>query len=240
MPTIYKITNTVTGEIYVGGTVDYATRKSCHKHHLKRKTHHSSLLQKNWNKYGASAFVFEILEHVETRAQLHAREQFWIDQLHPTLNRCPLSSSPKGIKHTKAARRRMSEAHKGKKLSPESIAKRSAKQRGANHPFYGKPRDAKTRKKISRRIKEWFKTHEHPLEGKPVSDDTRDKVRRTLAHEIDQYSLTGTWLRRWRDAREAEETLGIWRTHIWACTAGKAKTAGGFIWRRATTKEGKR
>lgn len=61
---IYSITNTVTGKMYIGSTLDYKTRMKTHKTYLTRKKHSSKKLQNAWNKYGADKFLFSIIEQL--------------------------------------------------------------------------------------------------------------------------------------------------------------------------------
>ena len=78
---IYRIANSNTERCYVGSAVNISARWSLHKHQLANGIHHSTKLQRAWNKYGADTFVFEVLEVVTDKALLVSREQFWIDQL---------------------------------------------------------------------------------------------------------------------------------------------------------------
>lgn len=66
MAVIYQITNMVNGKFYIGSADSFARREWQHKYDLKRGAHKNPHLQASWNKYGADAFVFEILEVVPT------------------------------------------------------------------------------------------------------------------------------------------------------------------------------
>lgn len=59
---IYKITNLITGQIYIGLSVDCQSRIYVHKHKLKNNNHKNQHLQNSWNKYGEINFSFEIIE----------------------------------------------------------------------------------------------------------------------------------------------------------------------------------
>lgn len=48
---------------------------------------------------------------------------------------------------------------------------------------------------------------------------------------IVQYDLEGNKIKEWEGMKVASESLGIGKTNISACCRGKAKTAGGYIWR---------
>lgn len=56
------------------------------------------------------------------------REQWWIDTLKPDLNIQKIADSALGVKRTEETKRKCREAHLGKRLSEEAIAKRTAKQ----------------------------------------------------------------------------------------------------------------
>ena len=58
---VYSIENKVNGKCYIGSTTNPRVRWSKHKGDLNRKKHHSFVLQRAWNKYGASNFEFKIL-----------------------------------------------------------------------------------------------------------------------------------------------------------------------------------
>ena len=75
---IYRIVNFQNGACYVGQTVDTQTRKQTHFRGLKRGTHFNKHLQRAYDKYGRSAFYFEILETGIDYISIDNREIFWI------------------------------------------------------------------------------------------------------------------------------------------------------------------
>jgi group I intron endonuclease len=83
---IYCIKNTKNCHIYVGSSVNLKRRWHDHKRNLKKNRHHSSHLQRAWNKYGAINFKFEILEEVDDINKLLEREQYFINSLNPKYN----------------------------------------------------------------------------------------------------------------------------------------------------------
>ena len=105
------------GKCYIGSSVDIKRRWTAHRNKLRRGVHHSLPLQNAWNKYGESAFVFEVIEECENDT-LILREQFWIDSQKPAFNVAPAAGSPMlGRKHTQEARNRMSAARVGNQYS---------------------------------------------------------------------------------------------------------------------------
>ncbi|HMQ30272.1 MAG TPA: GIY-YIG nuclease family protein [Chloroflexaceae bacterium] len=77
-PGIYKITCLPTEKIYVGSSVDIRSRWLQHHQALTRGKHHSSLLQRAWDKYGPQAFAVTVLE-LAAPEYLIETEQRWID-----------------------------------------------------------------------------------------------------------------------------------------------------------------
>lgn len=59
--TIYKITCKENGRFYIGCTVNYENRKAQHLSKLFGNYHHNAELQKDYDKYGESAFTYEVL-----------------------------------------------------------------------------------------------------------------------------------------------------------------------------------
>jgi len=138
---IYKITNTITNDFYIGSAVNFSNRKIGHRNSFKYNKHKNQFMQNSWNKYGEEAFVFEVIEIVDKKENLIVREQYWIDTLSPTFNLCKIAGSPLGVKHTDEARMNMSLAHLGKPLSemghtPNCICPICSPKTGENSPRY--------------------------------------------------------------------------------------------------------
>lgn len=126
---IYCIRNILNGKRYVGSAVKLRARLTAHKNRLNNGTHHSSKLQRAWDKYTPAAFIFELLEEVQDTHQLIAREQHYIDMyLSSTTgyNMLPKAGSTLGFKQSPEARAKISAVHKGKTVSAETRAKVSA------------------------------------------------------------------------------------------------------------------
>lgn len=59
---IYHIINKINNKRYVGQTINFQNRKATHLRNLKSNQHHSSKLQRAWNKYGEDNFKFLVKE----------------------------------------------------------------------------------------------------------------------------------------------------------------------------------
>lgn len=153
---VYVLRNNATGKEYVGSATNLRRRWYEHQSTLRRGVHHSIKLQRSWQKHGASAFVFlPVLVCAPEMAV--AYEQLVIDATKPWYNISPTAGSSLGVKHTLETRTRMSEANKGKALSPEHKAALSRKG-ATNTPEHnakiakahvGLPCSAETRAKLA-------------------------------------------------------------------------------------------
>lgn len=229
---IYKIQNLNTNEIYIGSAINFAKRKYYHLYDLKNNKHHSIILQNSFNKHGEENFEFSVIEEVYEKENLIKREQYYIDTLKPKYNCSKTAGSPLGVKHTLQARLNMSKAHLGKKLTTESVAKRTLKQSGENHWSYGKKRPEETKKKVSDGVKLYYENGGvHHQQNKLVSDEVKIKISETLMIPILQFSKDGTLIKEWKGTIEAAKNLNLHGTGITACLKGKLKTSGGFIWK---------
>lgn len=82
---IYKITNVITGDYYIGCSNHIKHRFSQHKKDLRHGRHCNSRLLRDWNMYGEENFLFEITLLCEA-CELRHNEQESLDNLHPAYN----------------------------------------------------------------------------------------------------------------------------------------------------------
>ena len=82
---IYKITNTITGDFYIGSSKDVKQRFASHKCQSTWKNNPNEQLYQDMRKYGVENFVFEVLAEVEID-KLKEKEQYFIETLKPTYN----------------------------------------------------------------------------------------------------------------------------------------------------------
>lgn len=71
---IYTITCSENGKVYVGKAQNFNTRKNKHWSALQQNEHANVHLQNAWNKYGAEAFTFAIVEVCPDRKERAIRE----------------------------------------------------------------------------------------------------------------------------------------------------------------------
>jgi group I intron endonuclease len=166
---IYKITNIITNDSYIGSAVNLNSRKRTHFANMNLCKHPNKHLQSSYNKYGKDNFTFEILAKCP-KEYLLKLEQFFIDIFNPTFNKRKQVNSNLGLVLTEEHKQKISEsnknhpsrvgrklsdeykdsirkAHLGKTLSNETKEKISQKFKGENHP------NAKLNQDIANEIK---------------------------------------------------------------------------------------
>lgn len=142
---VYAIRHTASGRAYVGSAVDVQARWRGHCRSLGRGDHHSRHLQAAWDRFGPDGFALSVLEAVADKADLIAREQWWIDQLNASFlqagfNAAPLAGSVLGIRHSAETKARWSADRKGQP-QPWNARKHTAEQNAAHSAVMtGRPR----------------------------------------------------------------------------------------------------
>ena len=82
---VYKITNTVTGDFYIGSSKNVKRRWESHKWQSTWNNNPNKQLYQDMQKFGVDKFVFEILAEVEAE-KLKETEQQFIEALKPNYN----------------------------------------------------------------------------------------------------------------------------------------------------------
>jgi len=149
---IYKIQSVIKSErIYIGSAVNIQKRWNAHLWHLRNNKHHTSKLQRHFNKYGESDLMFSILTICLIKELINT-EQFYLDSHKTYFNTCKVAGSTLGIKassETIAKLRITAKGNKGRKgisLTKEHKRKISTSMMGEKNPMYGKPSPMKGKK----------------------------------------------------------------------------------------------
>jgi len=88
---IFRITNTANGKVYLGSSLNLHGPLNKHRFTLSIGSHINKALQADWDRFGAEAFVFEIVELVQRKAdpgfkvedELKLLEEIWIEKEQP-------------------------------------------------------------------------------------------------------------------------------------------------------------
>jgi group I intron endonuclease len=122
---VYQLVNQVTQERYVGSTTrSFWIRWTSWRCDLRRGKGNQTL-QQAWQEYGERNFAFSILEIVECKEQVLAREQAWLELLKPEYNKAPRAGSTLGVKPSEATKQKISNAQKGRKIGPHDALHRA-------------------------------------------------------------------------------------------------------------------
>ena len=160
-------------------------------------------------KYGIDAFDFEILKECEDE-ELNKWETYYIKELNTKVpngyNMTDGGDGRSGYKfiYSEESKKKMSESHKGKKLSQEQRKKMSESLKGR-----------KFSEEHMRKISEAKKGVFNIKSSKPVL-------------QIDKQ--TNEILAEFSSTMEIQRQLGINNSHIASCCRGERKTCGGFKW----------
>jgi hypothetical protein len=88
---VFRITNTANGKVYLGSSLNLHGPLNKHRFTLSMGSHINKALQADWQRFGADAFVFEIVEKVKPSGdpgfkvedELELLEQIWIEKERP-------------------------------------------------------------------------------------------------------------------------------------------------------------
>lgn len=115
---IYKIEHCVSGRVYIGSAVNIRRRWHLHRYYLRRGKHHSSKLQRAWNKHGEDEFRFEIIFTCEPHLLLQEEQRILddTDAARSGFNCNPNAANWLGRTHSKESRAKMSASRKGRPI----------------------------------------------------------------------------------------------------------------------------
>ena len=180
---IYKIVNKVNNNIYIGSAVNIEDRQRGHISKLNNNKHENGHLQNAWNKYGADAFRFSVVEKCNIFLLIN-REQYYIDKLKPQYNIYKTAGSPLGIKQSEETKRKVSLAGKGRIFSKLHRVRLSLAAKGRQ--FTDEHKKNISLSKI----------------GKKMSKDFRENVSKRLKgnkHALgNKFHLTQEQIEKWR------------------------------------------
>ncbi len=170
-------------KVYIGQAQNITDRFRAHRHRLNKGDHRNKHLQSAWNKYGESAFVFELLAFFSLE-DLNKAEQAALDSIHANgkynIAVCA-EAFGRGLKRSEETRRKLSLANignkrmLGKKHSEESKKKMSLAS-------FGKPKSLQMREKmkiVGARNADHLRALSEARKGKPGkkhSEETKRKI----------------------------------------------------------------
>ena len=108
---VYKITNTVTNDFYIGSSKDVKRRWAAHKCPYTWKKQPNNPLYLDMQKYGVDKFEFQIFEEVESEHLKEVEQQF-IEKLKPIYNN--RRANGLDVERMKETKKKYNQSDKGK------------------------------------------------------------------------------------------------------------------------------
>ena len=188
--TIYQITNTINGKIYIGKTTKTIERRF-QGHLSKAKCHNNTHLHNAIRKYGKEAFTITALESgFDSEEALNEAEIRYIAELNPQYNMTEGGEGISGFTYTQSeeTRKKISEAKKGKKRPPFTEEWKKKISEACRSRIQG-PHTEETRRKISetkkgKKLPPFTEEHKtkisEAMKGKPKSEEHKRKLSEAL------------------------------------------------------------
>jgi len=202
---IYRTTHTPSGKMYIGKDI----------YNNDSYFGSGAEIKKIIKKEGKVNFTKEILETVPSKELLPEREIYWLEKYDVENNPNYLNKTNKAFGNSgmpMEARRKISEAHKGRPKSQQMKQRLSASKTGKNRIQIKTRKDKGIKRGKSPNISKALKGKSKVWNYKPVF----------------QLTLEGELIKEYPSAKEAKQQSGI---EIKNAITGRAKTAGGFIWK---------
>ena len=209
---IYKWTNKLTNDVYIGQSVDLANRFIRYFNLSYLKNRETLVISRALIKYGYSNFTLEILEYCNI-ADLTEREQYYIDKFNPKYNTLKIAGSSSGYKQTEETKIKISKSLKGvyvkeksalfgRTHTEETKVKMALKKSKENNPLFGKIHSEETRELMRQKAL-----------GRRHSEETLLKMSSSRGHlvyiyekcDTEGFKLIGSFI----SMRRAAKFLGI-------------------------------
>jgi len=213
---IYKWTNKLTNDIYIGQSVDLAKIFIRYFNISYLKNRETLIISRALIKYGYSNFSLEVLEYCDI-ADLTEREQFYLDKLNPKYNILKIAGSSLGHKLTEETKAKISKSLKGiyvkeksalygRTHSEETKALMALKKSKVNNPLFGKTHTEETKELM--RQKALGLKHSVAEGGETLLKMSISRGYMVFIHEkcdSEGFKLTGSFV----SIRKAAKFLGI-------------------------------
>lgn len=199
--TIYQITNTINGKIYIGKTVKtIEERFQNHIRHSRCESQTQTYLHNAMRKYGTEAFITTELESgFDNEDDLNEAEIRYIAELKPQYNMTAGGEGVSGFVMSEESRKKLSEAMKGKPKSEEHRRKLSDAGKGKKHLEETKRKISETTKgkKLSEETKRRMSVAKKGKKLGPLSEERKRKLREPVTCPYCQKTGGTIVMRRW-------------------------------------------
>jgi len=171
---IYLLTNTVNGKVYIGQTWLSLSKRSGKN---GSNYNNSIYLYNAIKKYGMDKFEYQILVQCLDQEAADYLEDYFMEKynsrnVHVGYN---IKKGGSAGKHSEETKAKISETLKNKEWSPEALFNRAE----AGRQWKGKKREPQSEEVIQHHVeamKKWHAEHEHPMLGKHMSEEAKIKI----------------------------------------------------------------
>lgn len=206
---IYKITNKITHQVYIGQSIHIENRWKQHKNPYNWNRESTKPLYKDMLKYGIDNFDFQILEECAPQ-QLNNHEVFWIKYFNSYKNGYNQNQGGLGVVYNHQEIFDLWDAGYSNKEILELT--------GIKSPA--------TVLKYLQGYKN-YSVQESNKRGGCLAYKNNHQCDKNLVY---QYDLNGNFIQSWFSRNQVQRILNIDACSVGKCIAGKANSAGGFQW----------
>ena len=152
---IYEIVNQTNNKRYIGKAKDFNRRKNRHLYELRHNRHHCLHLQRAWNKYGESNFIFNIIHSGLSEEEASKKEEELINLNYDNIYNISKRSDGGDLisyhpNREKIVKRMSTSLRKRYEEHPEIRDEYSKKFSGEGNPMYGKHHSDESKEKMSK------------------------------------------------------------------------------------------
>lgn len=213
---IYMIINSITGDRYIGQSIDIVRR---YKEHLRINTHGTPDFHKDIERFGKKNFIPIILEECD-RSLLNEKEEYYIRFFEPEYNKS-LGQGQKGIKIADSTKKLLSEKARERWNNLSGNEKNNAIQRMCDNHKVGYKLTNETKEKI-RQKKLGTKASNEARKKMSESQKLRRKLHGAINHRTCPIICMNDG-RHFGSIKEAGAFYGIYSANISAVLSGKQK-----------------
>jgi group I intron endonuclease len=229
---VYKILCTANGRFYIGSSHCITARWKEHRYQLERGCHKSRHMQFAWNKYGADAFVFEVLQYEGDRDAREVLEQHFLDTLQPFdvkgFNYAREVGTTRGIRWNDEQRKKITASLLLRRHSEATKERMRQGRLGALNPQHGRPLTEKQKASLHR------SGEKHSFFGRKHSAETLRALSEQRQIPVWQISKDGVPIKLWSGSADAALAVGLkGSTSLHRACVSSWRKAAGFFWRYA-------
>lgn len=193
---IYKIINKENNKFYIGSSFNIEKRKNAHFNALRNGKHHSIHLQRAYNKYGEKAFVFTVVKEydLETENELRLIEERYINFCWNSGKLYNVSKQGSGgdlvsyhpLNREIRSKQRMNSKMRWENKSDEEKRIYSEHMKGEGNPNYGHRWTELQKENVSKKLKDYYKTHDCYLKGKTFEEIHGEEKAREIKKKLSE------------------------------------------------------